>query len=142
MHTSLLASERSRRFAIAGLRWSLALIFIWFGGLKVFGYNPVYEIVNSTWPMFATPVGNQVLGWFEMLIGIALVINTFPAMTHAVLLGHLAGTFATFIIAPHLMFEPYFPILTLAGEFVFKNVTLAMAGIVILLYEKHQASHH
>lgn len=121
---------------VAGLRISLGAIFFWFGALKVAGYNPVYEIVNATFPVFSDGYGNIILGALEALIGLGLFANVFRRVTHIALLAHLTGTFATFVLAPELMFAPHFPILTLAGEFVFKNVTLAMAGLVALVHRK------
>ena len=116
------------------LRISLGLVFFWFGALKIAGYNPVYEIVQNSFPLFAQGIGNQILGAVEVIIGLGLLLNIFPALIHITLLLHLSGTFFVFISAPHLMFQPYFPILTLAGEFVFKNVVLATAGLVVLAH--------
>lgn len=124
---------------VAALRLSLGIIFIWFGGLKVVGYNPVYEIVQASFPIFATETGNIVLGALETAIGLGLLFSIFPLVTHVALLLHLAGTFMVFVLAPSLMFDPYFPILTLAGEFVFKNATLAMAGLVVLAHARRRS---
>lgn len=122
---------------IVALRISLGLVFFWFGVLKVFGYNPVYEIVYTSFPFFAAGIGNLILGIGETLIGLGLLTNFFSKFTHAVLILHLAGTFAVFITGPELMFNPHFPILTLSGEFVFKNVVLAVSGLVVLTHSKH-----
>ncbi len=118
---------------VVGLRLSLGAIFFWFGALKVAGHNPVFEIVNSTFPFLANGTGNTILGAVEVIIGLGLFSNVFPVITTFVLLAHLAGTFLTFALAPEMMFAPHFPILTLAGEFVFKNAVLAMAGLVVLM---------
>ena len=117
---------------IIGLRISLALIFLWFGGLKLFGYNPVFEIVNASYPFLADGTGNFILGIIESGIGLGLLINRLRILVHTALFIHLTGTFITFILAPEIMFQPYFPVLTLAGEFVFKNATLAIAGLLVL----------
>jgi uncharacterized membrane protein YkgB len=55
---------------------------------------------------------------------------------------HLAGTFMTFYAVPEIMFDPRFPILTLEGEFVVKNIVLAAAGMVVMIHEhrKHRRS--
>ncbi len=121
---------------IIALRISLGLVFFWFGALKIFGYNPVYEIVYASFPWFAYGIGNLILGGGETLIGIGLLTNVLSKFTHAVLILHLLGTFTVFITGPEVMFNPYFPILTLAGEFVFKNIVLAMSGLVVLTHRK------
>ena len=121
---------------ILALRISLGLVFFWFGILKVFGYNPVYELVYASFPWFAYGTGNLILGLGETLIGIGLLTNVFRKFTHTVLILHLAGTFTVFITGPEVVFDPYFPMLNLAGEFVFKNLVLAFAGLVVLTYSK------
>ncbi len=132
----LFETSRFQNIAITGLRISLGLIFFWFGALKVAGYNPVYEIVYASFPILASGTGNILLGIFETLIGAGLLIDRLPRVINIVLLAHLADTFSVFFTAPYLMFHPYFPILTLAGEFVFKNATLAMAGLTLLAYQR------
>jgi putative oxidoreductase len=120
------------------LRLALATIFIWFGILKVWGFNPVFDLVDSVMPMLAVPPGLAWLGWFEVAVGVGLLVNRFRRFVHGLLLLHLAGTFLTFITAPEIMFSPAFPILSLPGEFVVKNIVLVLAGIVVLLHESHR----
>lgn len=121
-----------RNKLIIALRISLGLVFFWFGALKLFGFNPVYEVVYASFPWFAYGTGNLILGIGETLIGLGLLTNIFQKLTHTFLILHLAGTFTVFITGPEIMFNPYFPVLTLAGEFVFKNLVLAMSGLVVL----------
>ena len=127
-------SEKTFERSIALLRIALGIIFFWFGALKLAGFNPVYDIVYASFPMLAAGVGNIFLGGLEAVIGFALICNVFPKTTHATLILHLLGTFSVLVTAPQLMFDPYFPMLTLAGEFVVKNLSLAMGGIVVILY--------
>jgi len=44
---------KTENYLIIGLRWSIALVFFWFGALKVFGYNPVDYIIEGTFPMIS-----------------------------------------------------------------------------------------
>src|SRR3989338_10907769 len=127
-------SEKVFEESVALLRIALGIIFFWFGALKLVGYNPVYDIVYASFPFLADGVGNILLGGLETVIGIALACNVFSKTTHAILVLHLLGTFMVFVTAPEIMFQPYFPMLTLAGEFVVKNLSLAMGGIVVILY--------
>lgn len=128
---SILTPQRT----IMALRWSLAVIYIWFGILKVLGYNPVYDIVNGTYPLLATEAGTIVLGLVEVLIGLGLATNVWPRVVSSILVIHMAGTFLTFLTTPALMFDPYFPILSFSGEFVVKNLVLTVAGLVILAHQ-------
>lgn len=131
-------SVQHENIAVTLLRWSLAIIFIWFGLLKVAGYNPVFDLVHSVLPFMAAGTGLKLLGIFEVLVGLGLLANRWRLGLHIILVFHLAGTFLTFFTAPSLVFDPYFPILSLAGEFVIKNLTLGIAGIVVLIHEAHR----
>lgn len=121
-------------WSITLLRIAIGVIFFWFGALKLAGYNPVYDIVYASFPFLADGVGNLLLGGLETIIGLALISNLFPRTTHAILVSHLLGTFSVFLTVPEMMFNPGFPFLTLAGEFVVKNLALATGGIVVILH--------
>lgn len=121
------------------LRFSIGVIFIWLGLLKVGGYNPVFHVVDGTFPYFATPDGTLILGLAESLIGVLLLANVWPVIVHGALIVHLLGTLLAFAATPSVMFAPQFPILTLVGEFVFKNTALAVSGILVLIHERRRA---
>ena len=121
------------------LRIALGVVFLWFGLLKVFGYDPALPIIAASFPILTTEMGYFILGLFETIIGVTLIFNLFSLITHIALIGHLLGTMSVFFIAPDLMFDPYFPILSLAGEFVFKNTVLLLSGLVILRYNQDHA---
>ncbi|MDO8574476.1 MAG: DUF417 family protein [bacterium] len=120
---------------IIALRVSLGLIFFWFGTLKVFGLTPVAEVVGIVSPFLAGGTGIIILGAVEVLIGICLMFNWFQKTSLVALVLHLLGTFLVFIMGPEMMFQPVFPVLTLAGEFVFKNIVLVIGGLVVLCYK-------
>jgi uncharacterized membrane protein YkgB len=127
-------SGKLLRWSVVGMRMALGVIFFWFGALKFTGQNPVYEIIQASFPFLAEGPGNYFLASLETLIGLGLFLNILPKLIHLALISHLLGTFGVFITAPEIMFEPYFPYLTLEGEFVVKNLALAMGGIIVLLY--------
>ncbi len=120
--------------SITLLRVAIGIIFFWFGALKLAGINPVYDIVHASFPFLAYGIGNFLLGGLETAIGLALIPNVFPKTTHTILILHLLGTFSVFLTAPEIMFDPRFPFLTLAGEFIVKNLALATGGIVVILH--------
>ena len=118
------------------LRFVIAFIFIWFGALKILGYNPVYDLIyNSMVPFLAVGTGLIALGAVEVFIGLMLLTNQALFFTHLLLVLHLLGTFSTFIYGWNIIFEPHFPILSLSGEFVIKNLVLVISGLVILVHE-------
>jgi|1185.fasta_scaffold125049_1 putative oxidoreductase len=127
------AGEINARFAPATLRVALALVFVWFGALKLAGVSPVIRLIASTLPFVDPDVSLAVLGGIEVAIGLVLLTGRFPRTTLLVLAGHLTGTFLTFVTASALMFEHGRPWqLTADGEFVVKNLVLISAALVLI----------
>ncbi|MEX0932302.1 MAG: DUF417 family protein [Parcubacteria group bacterium] len=122
------------------LRLSLATVFMWFGALKVAGFNPVFDLIHhSMAPFLAYGTGFLVLGLFEVLIGFLLLTNRMLGPTHLFLFLHLLGTFSVLFFGWNVIFNPSFPVLSLQGEFVVKNIVLVSAGLVVLAHESKKA---
>ena len=114
------------------LRMSLAVVFIWFGVLKIIGRSPVYELVAKTvyWvsPDFFIPF----LGVWEVLIGAGLLLRAALRLTLLLFWLQLAGTFLVLVLRPDIAFQHGNPLLlTTEGEFVIKNLVLISAGLVV-----------
>jgi len=137
-----MSPKRFGIFSITALRIALGIVFLWFGLLKFTPYNPVYDLIHSSFPLLAEGWGLILLAAFETTIGLGLLFNIYPKLIHPILIAHMAGTFGTFITAPEIMFHPHFPILTLSGEFVIKNLVLAMGGLAVLWHQKRHGSPH
>jgi uncharacterized membrane protein YkgB len=121
-----------RRWGVTTLRISLAVVFIWFGALKVFGVSPVVDLVASTvyWvdPDWFVPA----LGVVEILVGIGLAARRWLRLVLLVLAGQMVGTFLVFVLLPEIAFQDGNPLkLTVEGEFVIKNLVLLAAGMVV-----------
>ncbi len=120
------------RWSVPLLRISLAIVFVWFGALKVLDITPVTDLVANTvyWvdPDWFVPV----LGWAEIAIGLALLFNVFLRTAIALFLLQMLGTFLVLVIQPDVSFQDgnLFK-LTVEGEFVVKNLVLLSAGLVI-----------
>ncbi|MES3031512.1 MAG: hypothetical protein V4697_03845 [Patescibacteria group bacterium] len=135
----ILLSESYEQGLVTLVRIGLGVIFVWFGVLKILGFNPVFDLIyNSILPWLADGPGLMTLGIFETFIGILLLSNRALIFTHTIVFFHLLGTFSTFIFGWHIVFQPYFPMLSLDGEFVIKNIILALAGLVVLVYESRK----
>jgi uncharacterized membrane protein YkgB len=121
-----------RRWSVPALRVSLAIVFVWFGALKVFGVTPVTDIVADTvyWvdPDWFVPV----LGLAETAIGIGLLAGRFLRVVLGAMIAQLLGTFLVLVIQPDLAFQDgNVLLLTTEGEFVVKNLVLLTAGMVV-----------
>jgi uncharacterized membrane protein YphA (DoxX/SURF4 family) len=132
--------EINTRWAPAALRIALALVFVWFGALKIGGVSPARELIARTLPFIDPDVSLPVLGVVEVAIGLALLIGRFPRLTLLVLAGHLVGTFLSYLMAPDLMVQHGRPWeLTADGEFVLKNLVLISAAFVLIsLYSRRR----
>lgn len=121
-----------RRWGVPTLRISLAVVFIWFGALKVFGVSPVVDLVASTvyWvdPDWFVPA----LGVVEILVGLGLAARRLLRLVLLILAGQMVGTFLVFLLLPEIAFQDGNPLkLTVEGEFVIKNLVLLAAGMVV-----------
>jgi uncharacterized membrane protein YkgB len=121
-----------RRWSVAALRVSVAVVFIWFGALKIFGVTPVTDLVANTvyWvdPDWFVPV----LGVFEVLVGLGLLLRRALRVTLGMFALQMAGTFLVLIVQPDIAFQDGNPLLlTVEGEFVIKNLVLLSAGMVV-----------
>jgi uncharacterized membrane protein YkgB len=118
------------------LRLSLAAIFFWFGMLKLAGVSPVVAFLHNAIPFLAVSPYIELIGVAEIVIAIGLVIERFSDQAAALMILHLFCTLSLAIVAPTLVFAPAFPVLTMDGEFLAKNVVLITAGLVVISSRK------
>jgi uncharacterized membrane protein YkgB len=125
-------SSFMERHGVTLLRIAVAVVFIWFGVLKVVGRSPVEELVAST--VYWLPAENFVrfLGVWEILVGVGLLVPVALRVTLLLFWMQMAGTFLVLIVNPGESFVDGNPfLLSTIGEFVIKNLVLIAAGIVI-----------
>lgn len=115
------------------LRWSLGIVYVWFGALKLVGMSPVLELVRQAYPVFATFPLYLTLAVGEVALGLVLLIGVWKRWAAAAVVLHLLGTFGVLASSPHVAFLPRFPFLTMEGEFVVKNLVLLAAGAALWL---------
>jgi putative oxidoreductase len=128
-----------RRFSLPLLRASMGVVFVWFGALKVAGVTPADELVAATVPWLDPDWFVPALGWFEMALGVALVVGARLGWVCAVMVGHLGGTFLTVVMQPGTLFQDGNPLmLTMEGEFVAKNLVLITAALAIVAWSRER----
>ena len=118
----------SPKFAFLLLRISLAIVFFWFGILKVFNSSPVTPLINSVSP-FSFPLEIPLIGIFEVALGIAFFANKFIKITALITVLYLIFVSALVIVGK--AFSPWFPLLTIEGEFVVKNLVLISGSLLL-----------
>jgi uncharacterized membrane protein YkgB len=113
------------------LRYSLAIVFIWFGILKPLGVSPAQELVARTvyWvsPSWFVPF----LGWWEVLIGVCLLFRPLVRLGILLMAVQMIGTFLPLILLPEVVYGASVFALTLEGQYIVKNIVLISAALVI-----------
>lgn len=133
----LIAADRAalgfmERHGVTALRIALAIVFIWFGVLKVIDRSPVEDIVKQTVFFLPGDPFFALLGALEIAIGVGLLVPIALRITLLVFWAQMAGTFLTLLVLPEQSFQRGNPLLLgVLGEFVVKNLVLISAGLVI-----------
>jgi uncharacterized membrane protein YkgB len=126
------ASDFMERYGVTILRIALAIVFIWFGVLKVIDRSPVEELVKDTIYFLPEDEFFVIIGIWEIVIGVGLLVPVLLRLTLALFWLQMAGTFLSLIIVPGDAFQDGNPLLLdVEGEFVIKNLVLIAAGLVI-----------
>ncbi len=128
--TSLL--RFANRIARPFLRASLGLVLVWIGALKFVDPSPVVGLLEASLSFLAFDAFVYVLGVFEVITGLLLFIGMAVPLVCLGLVGLFAGTLLIFLIAPGVSYgDAGFPLLTLAGEFLLKDIVLVAATVVL-----------
>jgi len=125
------------KYGILLLRLSLGVVFLWFGVLKFFpGLSPAEDlaartIARITFGALSPSAAVFILAVWESLIGIGLLLGWQLRATLFLLWVQMLGTVTPILFFPNEVFAafPYAP--TLEGQYIFKNIVLISAGLVI-----------
>lgn len=119
------------RNSIALLRISIAIVFIWFGGLKFMpGMSPAEDLVRATLPFLPGALLFPLLGAWEIVIGLGFLSGRFTRITLLLLFAQMAGTLLPLILLPERVFHSGFG-LTLEGQYIIKNLVLISSALVV-----------
>ncbi|MDF1695228.1 MAG: hypothetical protein P1U56_05325 [Saprospiraceae bacterium] len=124
------------------LRYSIALIFLIFGGLKFFPQLSPAEIIGSETVMKLT--GNMLpksicitaLALFEVSIGLLLLSRKYIRVAIPLAIAHLVLTFTPFIFFPSEVFNLSANSLSLLGQYILKNIIIICS--LYLIYPSKQ----
>ena len=120
------------KWGITFLRYSLGLIYIWFGILKPFGLSPAQELVENTVYWFDNPkTFVPILGWWEVAIGLTMCIKPLIRVSIFLLFIQMPGTFLPLILLPEICFNNFPFGLTLEGQYIIKNLIIISAALVV-----------
>jgi uncharacterized membrane protein YkgB len=121
-------------YSVPLLRYSLAIVFFWFGVLKPIGVSSATEIVSKTVYFLPPELFVPVLGIWEMLIGVCLLHKRLLRAGIALLLLQMAGTFLPLVLLPDVSFATFPLVPSLEGQYILKNLVLISGALVVASY--------
>lgn len=145
--TELVLIEWMDKNGISLLRFSMGVVFFWFGVLKFFsGLSPAQDLAQRTielltFGLVTGQVSIILLALWEVIIGLGFLTGKYIKFTLYLLFAQMAGTFTPVFLFSEEVFTaiPYAP--TIEGQYIIKNIVLVCAGFVIggsaLREEKH-----
>jgi uncharacterized membrane protein YkgB len=113
------------------LRYALALVFIWFGALKLLDDGPANDLVRRTIFWLPPDVFLPILGWWEVAIGVCLLFRPLLRLGLILLFLQMPGTFLPLLIVPDRCFQQFPFVLTMEGQYIVKNLVLIGAALVV-----------
>lgn len=114
------------------LRFSLGIVFFWFGVLKFFpGLSPAENLVRNTVYFINPDIFVPILAAWETIIGIGLITGKYMRITLLLLFLQMPGTVLPLIILPDVVWNKFPYGLTLEGQYIIKNLVLIGAGLVL-----------
>lgn len=121
------------------LRYALGVVFVWFGALKLVpGLSPAEPLAGATAEALArllwfppADVFLRVLGVWEVVIGVGFFVRPLLRPAIALLALQMPGTVLPLILLPELCYTVFPFGLTLAGQYIVKNVVLVAAALVV-----------
>ena len=113
------------------LRFALAVVFVWFGALKIWAESPADDLVRRT--IYWLPSENflPVLGAWEVIIGFCLFFRPWQRLGLLLLALQLPGTFLPLLLLPSVCFADFPFVLSMEGQYIVKNLLIIGAALVI-----------
>ena len=125
-------SSMMNTYGIIFLRYSIGIIFIWFGILKPFGVSPAQDLVANTVYWFDNKLAFvKFLGWWEVAIGLTMCYKPMIRLSIFLLFVQMPGTFLPLILLSDICFTDFPFGLTLEGQYIVKNLIIISSGLVI-----------
>ena len=124
-------ATRMDRWGVPVLRVAVAVVFIWFGALKVIGDSPAAQLVAATVYVVPPELFVPVLGVWEILIGLCLLYRPLIRLGILLLFLQLPGTFLPLVLLPGVVYVTFPYALTVEGQYIVKNLVIIGAALVI-----------
>ena len=131
-----------RRHSVMLLRIAIGLVYVWFGALKLFpGLSPAEPLIKGAYAFLPANLMQPFIafiGAFEVVIGILFMYGRLPRITTVLMLMQMGGAMSPIVLAPHLIWASFPAVYTLEGQYVFKDIILIAAALVISAATSHR----
>ena len=123
--------------SVTALRISLGLVFLGFGVLKFFpGVSPAESLAGQTFNILTfglvpDRVGLVMIAGLESAIGLLLLTGLWTRVALGLLVIQLGGILSPLVLLPGEMLRSDTIAPTLAGQYVFKDIILVAAAMVV-----------
>ena len=122
----------SEKFGVPFLRFSIGVVFIWFGALKTIGHlSPAFDLIAATVYWLTPEIIVPLLGLWEVGIGICFLIPPLTRLGLGLLALQMPGTFLPLVLLPDVCFNVFPFGLTLEGQYIVKNLVIIGSALVI-----------
>lgn len=123
-----------KKYWIPVARIALAVVFIWFGALKVLGLSPagalVHNLFESSIHFVSFASFYTLFAWFEVLIGVLFLIPKMTRIVIPLLTIHMIATFGPLVLLPSESWSGFL-VPTLVGQYIIKNLVIIAAAMGI-----------
>ena len=124
-----------RHLEVPLARTAIAVVYIWFGALKLSGYSPAEALVTTLFEKtmfidipFATFY--VLFALYEIAIGVLFMLKGWERIAIFLLAAHLVMTAMPLLLLPHMTWQGFL-IPTLEGQYIIKNVLILSLAVGI-----------
>ncbi len=121
---------------------AIGIVYLWFGALKFFpDISPAEDLAKTTiheltFGLIPSDITILLLAFWEITIGILLILNVYKRMIYWAAIIHITLTFTPWLFFPSEVFKNNYFQLTLLGQYIAKNIVILAALAVLLKEEK------
>ncbi|MHA8075874.1 hypothetical protein [Aquirufa sp. TARAVU-A1A] len=137
--------SKNRFHALVAAAWMnramIAIVYVWFGSLKIFGMSPAEGLVTKLFDITLSPYMSIqqflfLLGLAESAIGLLWLFPRISKWAFWIMMVHLFTTFLPVLFLPNETWQSFFA-LTLTGQYIIKNVVLCSAAWFIYVFSEN-----
>ena len=126
-----------KKIAIPFSRFSLFVVFFWFGILKIIGNSPanpmVQSLMEATLPFMTWSTFIVLFSIYEMIIGVSFILPKFERFAVILLAAHMVMTGLPLFFLPDMTWQA-FMVPTMEGQYIIKNLVLIAVAIGIVAH--------